>query len=103
MKGPTICRFSLGMARRTAKPLPKSRTRGTTTSSSASHDLLSPSRGSAEGIQLAKLQLQIGARMCTAFIIRHQMKGSIIMASRGLGQYRFALAEWDALQNTTTV
>src|SRR6476646_8805659 len=54
MKGPTICRFSFGMARRTAKPLPKSRTRGTITNSSASHDLLSPSTGSAEGIQLIR-------------------------------------------------
>src|SRR5262245_62515809 len=52
MKGPTICRFSFGMARCTAKPSPKSRTRGTTMSSSASHDLLSPRIGSAEGIQL---------------------------------------------------
>src|SRR5262245_13430684 len=52
MKGPTICRLSLGKARRTSKPSPKSRTRGTTTSSSASHDLLLPRIGSAKGIQL---------------------------------------------------
>src|SRR5262245_24332316 len=52
IKGPTICRLSLGKARRTSKPSPKSRTRGTTTSSSASHDLLLPRIGSAKGIQL---------------------------------------------------
>src|SRR5215831_566660 len=52
MKGPTICRWSLGKARRTSKPSPKSRTRETTMSSSASHDLLSPRIGSAEGNQL---------------------------------------------------
>ena len=49
---PTNCLFASGMAWRTAKPPPKSRTRGMTTSSSVSHDLLSPSIGSAEGIQL---------------------------------------------------
>src|SRR5215831_15769909 len=51
-EGTNICRLSLGKARRTSKPSPKSRTRGTTTSYSASHDRLSPRIGSAEGNQL---------------------------------------------------
>src|SRR5262249_54145196 len=41
-----------GSARRTEKPSPRSRTRGTMTSSSASQDRLSPSTGSADGSQL---------------------------------------------------
>src|ERR1051326_7328371 len=52
MNGPTICRRPCGSARRTAKPSPRSRTRGTTTSSSASQERLSPSTGSLSGIQL---------------------------------------------------
>src|SRR4030095_11594430 len=52
MKGPTICRLSLGKARRTSNPSPKTRPRGTKTSSRASHDRLSPRIGSADGNQL---------------------------------------------------
>src|ERR1700722_6351765 len=52
MKGPTICRLPCGSARRTSNPSPRSRVRGTITSSSASQDLGSPSTGSLEGSQL---------------------------------------------------
>src|SRR5712672_3500713 len=52
MKGPTICRLPCGSARRTSKPSPRSRVRGTMTSSSASQDMGSPSTGSLEGSQL---------------------------------------------------
>src|SRR5258708_19226375 len=52
MNGPTIWRLPCGSARRTENPSPRSRTRGTMTSSSASQDRLSPSTGSVEGIQL---------------------------------------------------
>src|SRR6266487_4192415 len=52
MNGPTICRLPCGSARRTEKPSPRSRTRGTITTSSASQDRLSPSTGSLSGIQL---------------------------------------------------
>src|SRR2546430_1837945 len=52
MNGPTICRLPCGSARCTEKPSPRSRTRGTMTSSSASQVRLSPSTGSVDGIQL---------------------------------------------------
>src|SRR5947209_1349614 len=52
MNGPTIWRRPWGSARRTEKPSPRSRMRGTTTSSRASHERLSPSSGSLSGIQL---------------------------------------------------
>src|SRR5690348_7516838 len=52
MKGPTICRLPCGSARRTAKPSPRSRVRGTMISSSASQVLGSPSSGSLDGSQL---------------------------------------------------
>src|SRR5512139_1411674 len=52
MKGPTICRLPCGSARRTAKPSPRSRVRGTMTRSSASQEAGSPSTGSLVGIQL---------------------------------------------------
>src|SRR6476620_6019973 len=52
MKGPTIWRLPCGSARRTSNPSPRSRVRGTMTSSSASQDLGSPSTGSLVGIQL---------------------------------------------------
>src|SRR4029079_4923925 len=55
MKGPTICRLPCGSARRTAKPSPRSRVRGTMMSSSASQVLGSPSTGSLEGSQLLGL------------------------------------------------
>src|SRR5689334_3792473 len=54
MKGPTICRLPCGSARRTSNPSPRSRVRGTMTSSSASQDLGSPSTGSLEGSQLMR-------------------------------------------------
>src|SRR3954454_1955707 len=52
MNGPTICRLPCGSARRTSNPSPRSRVRGTITSSSASQDAASPSTGSLEGSQL---------------------------------------------------
>src|SRR4029077_17957159 len=57
MKGPTICRLPCGSARRTSKPSPRSRVRGTMTSSSASQVLGSPSTGSLEGSQLMENSL----------------------------------------------
>src|SRR5689334_4147982 len=52
MNGPTICRLPWGSARRTSKPSPRSRVRGTMMRSSASQVLGSPSTGSLEGCQL---------------------------------------------------
>src|SRR5437016_5052930 len=52
MNGPTICRLPCGSARRTTKPSPRSRVRGTMIRSSASQVLGSPSTGSLEGCQL---------------------------------------------------
>src|SRR6201999_2489088 len=52
MKGPTIWRLPCGSARRTAKPSPRSRVRGTMIASSASQVLGSPSSGSLDGSQL---------------------------------------------------
>src|SRR3954470_14644237 len=52
MNGPTICRLPCGSARRTSNPSPRSRVRGTMTSSSASQERGSPSMGSLEGCQL---------------------------------------------------
>src|ERR1700733_3438552 len=57
MKGPTICRLPCGNARRTSNPSPRSRVRGTMTSSSASQDWGSPSMGSLEGCQLMSCPL----------------------------------------------
>src|SRR5262249_9768309 len=64
MNGPTICRLPCGSARRTEKPSPKSRTRGTMTSSSASQARLSPSTGSVDGIQLMAILRSPAARSC---------------------------------------
>src|ERR1700684_3533549 len=57
MKGPTICRFPCGSARRTSNPSPRSRVRGTMTSSSASQEAGSPRIGSLEGCQLMDFSL----------------------------------------------
>src|SRR5712691_9036362 len=54
MVGPFIWRLPCGSARRTSNPSPRSRVRGTMTSSSASQDLGSPSTGSLVGIQLMR-------------------------------------------------
>jgi hypothetical protein len=51
MKGPTICRFVKGNARRTSK-LPRSRLRGTIIVSMASQEKRSPGLGSSAGCQL---------------------------------------------------
>src|SRR5579863_9343321 len=55
MNGPTICRLPCGSARRTSKPSPRLRVRGTITSSSASQERGSPRTGSLEGCQLMVL------------------------------------------------
>src|ERR1700756_5158516 len=74
MKGPTIWRLPCGSARRTEKPSPRSRTRGTMTSSSASQARLSPSTGSVEGIQLMEiLPSSSSARVCRAGVRREQL------------------------------
>src|SRR5579872_4968964 len=77
MNGPTICRRPCGSARRTAKPSPRSRTRGTITRSSASHDLALPSSGSLEGCQLIgppKLPLNAARRvLCRAKVSDRQI------------------------------
>src|SRR3981081_3115657 len=52
MNGPTIGLLPWGRARRASNPSPRSRVRGTMTSSSASQDWGSPSTGSLVGIQL---------------------------------------------------
>src|SRR5215216_2885849 len=71
MKGPTICRLPCGSARRTTKPSPRSRVRGTMMRSSASQVLGSPSTGSLEGCQLMGDSL----RFC-AIILRSSSRES---------------------------
>src|SRR5258707_4600312 len=59
MNGPTIWRLPCGSARRTSKPSPRSRVRGTITSSSASQDCGSPRIGSLSGSQLIEHSMAI--------------------------------------------
>src|SRR5262249_27703455 len=88
MKGPTIWRLPCGSARRTEKPSPRSRTRGTMTSSSASHDRLSPSTGSVEGIQLiAVLHLHLCAGALSPLVPSPRRgEGYFLLQYQGMGE-----------------
>src|SRR6266436_8068829 len=80
MNGPTIWRLPCGSARRTENPSPRSRTRGTMTSSSASQDRLSPSTGSVEGIQLMAVLRLLHPRLGCV----QQTQSPFIPAQRGI-------------------
>src|SRR3979490_1165166 len=87
MKGPTIWRLPCGSARRTSNPSPRSRVRGTMTSSSASQDLISPSTGSLEGSQLMRSPY-LADIIAEIFECRHNL--IVVPENAGVGRERHA-------------